>query len=599
MMKKFNKIKLLSLLLCAVMLFASCGTTDGEPVVDNNGTAAPAPEAPAIDAAGVVAGVTQNLGYIGKHNNSSLSVNSILYDETAHESLYGSYGDFAVILKRTIANNYETGMPEYVTDTYTVKNVNNGISVWSSTPISYFYMTVPQTTYEFNMYCGTVLEITKSEAIVSVDPSGSSYIDGYNVTYTYKDVKGVLADALSRTRAVVNGYGSNGDFLFTVNSTSYLIREGEIIFSFVEGTERELPEAYHEYKNYKYVVNNVNSELYVQILDARYVCISEFHLPATVVNRLGASGAVDNSVYILGNGNLLIQGIYNVSDKDGDFDYYYNGDKFFTYNAIFNIETGEVTEIEPGFIIKGFYSAETENAPCLLTSELNVAEIAVFDKQTISEKTSLVVLDNKAAIVATLPTALPTQDTDVESIRFIDESRFIFTTTVKNESFVYHVDTTSKAITLVADDAVYMDGYFYTDRAIYSNSLEALYRFTDKDEIIEEVGNGLVIRCGREYKMFSLGAFGLANFATIAKVNENDSIYAIYDDLVVVSEGDLGTALYSVYNSKGEVLLSSDRAPVISYYGEGSYGIVTIDEITDDINGITKTYKKAYVLMCK
>ena len=604
MMKKFKMIKLLSLLLCAVMLLASCSDGSENPSTDENGGAASLPpEAEKVDVSTVISGVDSYLGYIGNHNNSSLNVNSSLYDETAHETLYRSLGDFAVIRKRIISENFETGLPEYVSDTYSLKSFLDGKTLWTSNAVSYFYGTEPLVKYDFTLLGGAVLEIHISEAIISISPEGTSFIDGYKETYTYKDVKGIFEDTLTFNRGYIDSFGNDGDLLFILNSKSYLIRDGEIIYQFVAGTEREIPSAYHEFKGYKYVINNMNSELYVQILDANYVCISEFQLPAKVVSKIDASSdeaVIDNSVYILGNGNLLIQGLYSVADGE-EFDYFYEDDtgrwKCFTYTALFNIETGEVTEINPGYIIKDFYSFESEDAPCLLSNEHNVAEIAVFDKLNLTESKSLVVLDNKGTVVATLPTALPNQDTDIESIRFIDDSRFIFTTTVNDSGFVYHVDIKAQKMTLVDNDAVYMDGYFYTDRAIYSNSLEALHRFTDKEEIIAKIGNGLVIRSGNEYKIFSVGAFGIANFVTVADVNKGEVIRSTEEDCVVVSKE--GATLFQVYNAKGEVILSSDSVPEISELGDGTYVAVITDEIMDEINLIAKTYKKAYVLMCK
>jgi hypothetical protein len=157
-------------------------------------------------------------------------------------------------------------------------------------------------------------------------------------------------------------------------------------------------------------------------------------------------------------------------------------------------------------------------------------------------------------------------------------------------------------MTLIANDASYMDGYFYTDRVIYSNSLELLHRLSDREEIVEEVGNGLIIRDGDEYKIFYVGAFGRALFVKIANSRNGDQIVAYGTDYVVVESAptvDRPTTVFNVYNSRGEMVFTSDYEPEITGLGDGVYLAVATDEVVDAILGTTKTYRKALVLSCK
>ena len=429
-------------------------------------------------------------------------------------------------------------------------------------------------------------------------------MSGYKTSYEYYDVNGVeLAGVSENRRAAIDVFGTLGDFLLTVNGRSYVIRDYAVIYDFVEGTERVLPESYHESRGYKYIVNRIEDEIFIQILDLNYICISEYQLPARLIAGLSmtAKEIVDKFVYILGNGNLLVQGAYAV-DAGEDFDYYVGVQRYQIYTAIFDVLSGEVTEIKAGYIIKDFYSCEYENAVCALTAENNLATIATFDKATLSEEKSLVVLDNQANIIATIPEMLPTQITDVDSIRFIDDTKFTFTTNVNGSPFVYLIDCKTQQMTLISNDAVYMDGYFYTDRAIYSNSLEALHRLSDREQIIGEVGNGLVIRDRNEYKIFTVGAFGRAIFTKVADATKGEGVEFFGEDYVVVRATALdatASVIYYVYNAKGEAVLTSDELPEIDVFGDGIYRVIIADSVTDALTGITKTYKKAFVLSCK
>ena len=602
MMKKLKISTLLSLLLCALMLLMSCGT---EEVVDDG--ADQEPEAPPsvdkMEVSEMVSGVSGLLGYIGKDNNEALSGTASLYDEASSETLYADFGRFAVVKSSSVTVDLN-GNPDMVTDMYKVKSVITGKTLYSYIIPTYSYGTTPRVELGFKLYADVVIEVAITESIISVAPDGTAYVSGYKTSYEYYDNNGVkLAGVTENKRAVIEEFGILGDHVLKVNGRAYVIRDYDIIYDFVEGTERVLPTVYHESRGYKYVVTSIEDEVFVQILDLNYICVSEYQIPARAIAGLNmtATEIADNLVYVLGNGNLLIHCTYKV-DEGEEFDYYVGKERYGVYTAIFDVMSGAVTELDAGYVIKDFYSCESDNAVCALTSEHNLATIATFDKETLSEVKSLVVLDNQAKVIATIPEMLPTQTTDIDSIKFIDETKFIFTTNVKGKPFVYLIDCKTQQMTLIANDAVYMDGYFYTDRAIYSNSLEALHRLSDREEIIGEVGNGLVIRDRNEYKIFSLGAFGRAIFTKVADMTKGEGIEFFGEDYVVIRAVALDAAastVYYVYNAKGEVVLTSDVLPEIVEFGDGIYCATIVDNVTDALTGITKTYKKAFVLSCK
>ena len=601
MMKKMKISVLLSLLLCALALLISCGSDE---VVDDQGGNDLSDVPPAVDKMEVsemVSGVSGFLGYIGKDNNEALSNSTSLFDEANSESLYADLGRFVVVKSSSVTVDM-LGNPDTVTDMYKVKSVVSGKTLYSYIVPTYSFGATPRVELGFELYGGVVAEVAITESIISIAPDDSAYVSGYKTTYEYYDTNGVkLAGVPEDRRATITDFGYLGDFLLTVNGRAYVIRGDEIIYDFVEGVERVLPVIYHESRGYKYIVNSIEDEVFVQILDLNYICVSEYQIPARVIAGLNmtATEIADNFVYVLGNGNLLIHCTYKV-DEGEEFDYYVGKERYGVYTAIFDVMSGAVTELDAGYVIKDFYSCESENAVCALTAEHNLATIATFDKETLSEVKSLVVLDNQAKVIATIPEMLPTQTTDIDSIKFIDETKFIFTTNVKGKPFVYLIDCKTQQMTLISNDAVYMDGYFYTDRAIYSNSLEALHRLSDREEIIGEVGNGLVIRDRNEYKIFTVGAFGRAIFTKVADAAKGEGVEFFGEDYVVVRATALdASTVYYVYNARGEAILTSDDLPEINEFGKGIYCAVISDNVTDALTGITKTYKKAYVLSCK
>ena len=123
-----------------------------------------------------------------------------------------------------------------------------------------------------------------------------------------------------------------------------------------------------------------------------------------------------------------------------------------------------------------------------------------------------------------------------------------------------------------------------------------------EEEIVEEIGNGLVIRDGDEYKIFSVGAFGRVTFTKIANSKSGDQINSYGTDYVVVESAPTAertTVVFNVYNSRGELVFTSDYLPEITSLGDGVYLAIATDEVVDVILGTTKTYRKAFVLGCK
>ncbi len=578
MMKKINFIVFLSALLCAMMLFSSCGEEEpvqGEnpPVQDDpaNVEANLPPQSITDNISDAVTDIDKYLSYGGDKNSAEIKNAFELFDSKNGETLYSSYKYVAVIKEERRNTDIDPATPDIISVRYKAVNLVNGKAIYSSNLISYLDNgSRPMTTYSFNVISNIILEVETRESFGDSAPQ--------RVTFDYYTLDGVKLLSVDEKHHSVSqiDYEDAGYKSVTIDTVTYIIRDDAIVYKFDAGAERPLPAVFHEYGDYKYVIKNEEGEVFVQILDLNYICLSQFQLPAKIHRNISFTPVTttDNAIFVLGNGNLLIRGVYEVSDGE-DYDFVYLTKKYASYAALYDVTSGNAHEINLDFFVSDLYSVQYEKydqAVCSVSAENNIATIFKYDatRETLTE--SAVVLDNELNIVCELPTILATQSTNAKDIIYVDQTRFIFTTNVSDKSFVYLVDSVANTVTLISNEAVFMDQYFYTDKAIYDYSLKELYRMGAGETVYAEIGNGLLIsESNNDYKIFCMSEFSGSGVKEITSTNGLRFVSYGEDYVVFKNEMSIPDSRYYIYNSKGECVLTTESAPMISEITDGIY----------------------------
>ena len=576
-MKKFNFIVFLSALLCAMMLFTACG--EEEPV--NEDVKAPQIDAPAdvidelpsgaetddIDSA--ITDINNYLAYDQDKQNEAPIKNAYqLFDEKNSESLYSADKYIAVIREERKTPNVAG---DVINIRYKAVNLITGKTFCEFGPITYIeHVSLPTLSYSFDVVSDIILEVRETKIMDQLDPIVTyQYIglDGKNIfNSAMPDKPGYVVPEKYHQR--IEPRDVNGYTYVTIDIKTFVIYDDEIVYSFDAGAERELPRVQHEYGSYKYVVEEVEDEYFIQVLDENYICLSQFQIPAKILG----DGRANTRTYVLGNGNILVCGAYAVSDKE-EYDYIYNLRKYASYTALYDVATGTAQEIELDFIITDLYSAEDKNAPCSISADYNAATILTYDrvKETLTE--SAVILNNQLEIACDLPTILATQIDEVKDIVFVDMMKFTFTTEINNHEFKYLVDSVAGTASLISNDAQFMDRYFYTDKAIYDFSLNELYRMSADETVLATIGNALLIKGEGYYKIFSAKE---VSGADVKEISESSELYFVSygDDYVVfTNKQEIPDRRYYIYNSAGECVLVTESAPTITEITDGCYRV--------------------------
>lgn len=611
-MKHSKFIVFLSALLCVATLFASCGEEPETPDTDNNGEGG-AVQNETLDQAALldfIDKVNKYVGYEGKENGSAANEFYSLADGKIAETLLDyDFKYVGVVLTRKVSlveNSYDIDL---VFDGYKAINLLTGKPIYTSALADdqkgYKPGATPDVTYGFEVYGDAILEVAVNRA----EANGTDKT--YKTIYQYYTLDGIQIAAIDPTkddRAYVSDYDDEtGDMTLVIKSRSYIIRDGEVIYEFDVGAERPLPLIEYEYATYKYVYKKDRDAQYIQVLNSDFVCIFEYKLPFELYDYgFATSELLKTKLFLLGNGSLFIKGMYMVEDDDTDYDYENYMAKYKTYNAIVTLDTvngtASATELDLPFIVEEIFTTQTPDLDFkLLSPDYNFATVSEFDKENFLVKTYTVALNNDMAKLEVIPEVILTQNKNASNIRFVKENVFVFDTTVKNYPFTYIVNSATHTMTLISNDSVYMDDYFYTEDAVYDYSLNNLYTFTGGERVVCEIGNGLVITDGENYRIFSLNPYVGAHTTEIVSSTLGESYVGSYGDFVVVHGFDSysETMLYRVYNCMGEIIADSDTLPSVKQIAEDIYLVSYTVTVKDSISGITESYKKTIAVSSK
>lgn len=581
------------------MLFVSCGSEDNGNGGDSGDPA---------EARGFADIVSEYLEYSGSKKNDPLDLGFSFSDTKDSQTLISEFGtdsdglsDYVAVIKTTRIETFEADgiTPRTLKDEYALRNAVTGSTIFNDSTSTYTYGSTPGKAFSFKTLANVIVEVGVTELVYVGDVySHTAY------TYKYFTLDGnniATVDGTNNKVTVETSYPS-GDKVVTVSGTAYVIRDDEIIYEFVAGTERDLPIVYASYGNLKYVIRNQYDNFFVQVLNKDYVCIFEYQLPNNLYTDMTAADYLVPKIIVLGNGNILVTGTYDAEEGSDDYDYAVYENKYCFYNALVDVKELEATELELEFRIDELYSANTEDNVCEIDKEYNAATIREFDKATNTEKFSYAILDNSLAIVETIPSEVYNQITGMEEIIFVDTDKFIFFTKVQYKIFTYLVDATTGERDLIATDASYMDGYFYTNDAIYDFDLNRLYKMDVDEYVYSAIGNSVIITNGTEYKIFTTGTdFKAQKVVDIANADNGTRVIGANGDYAIVEEiYDENKTRYIVCNSNGETLFVADYMPTFYAIADGVWCVVYNYNytVTDTSGTNTIVHKKVVVLNC-
>lgn len=356
------------------------------------------------------------------------------------------------------------------------------------------------------------LIVFKSVSIINSNsyPEYESRYDYYLVE-NGSDVHSIITgtkDNLEDYRSYVNGV-----MTFSVGKTTYWVnRKGEVVREFLSSVTEAYgsPDSFYaEYKDYLYdwTLPNFNGGspsalgYRIHVFNKDGVCCVQYVLPATVVMA---------EAFVLNDGNVFVQEYELALDgKEHNFVLDMGGIKVNANvkSKIINYQTGEVTELNLGFVVMGLESYyNTENStdsyfPLVLAKGYqNQAVVADFDSTGYSAKRRYVVLDNLMNIQYEIQNDAIATSSDFEIIGWVGEDHYLVGMETSEGAKGILFDLEGKAVLEVNEASFvgYTDEYVVTADAIYNVKGKSVYNFSDliagdKDAGIEIIDNKIYV----------------------------------------------------------------------------------------------------------
>ena len=249
-------------------------------------------------------------------------------------------------------------------------------------------------------------------------------------------------------------------------------------------------------------------------------------------------------MWVLGDGNVLIQKTQALPDDAEKYDFFEDDVKWNLITEIFKVKSGTVKTVDVDFIIDNFETVKDPKAYGFKEKfDLNLANICYIVDRYIDDSTdTYAFLDNKLNVKATIDDVVK----GAEWFELVADDTFL----IEDEFGICHiVNKNGKVIKSVSNLDGSNEKYLWTKNAIYNYDFEKVYDLkANKCEVDYSLSSALILKKytpdGIEYARFNDG--------TVTQIKAASSIATVgcILGLYYVENG----GLYSYYNAAGNLV---------------------------------------------
>lgn len=625
-MKSINFIKLLSVLLCIVMLLAACGPKEKETETTANTEKENASETETVSESTTEAEteeptmapvdpVIENFFKI-EYEDGLTDIDPETLARIDGEVFSSSTDNNVIVIKTADVNTKNV-----ITDTYTVYNVELGKKVaefsieyvngdydavnWSdfvvkedvslrvdpqtgaiSTVTSVAdYPDVAMRVYVAEINTLTYFVVEKAEfkkiedAVREENENGCYY--SVALSYEYYDVAGALIKSAAKPCTVtpVNGYSNAYNF----GSTFAVLDESDKLICISDIDIQTAVGAYDiESANYGYVSGSYTGALGHEV---EYLDVFDKETGALKLRYYFDAAATGTTWNVLANGNVVIQNITWIEDtSSADYDVLTaDGNAIVIDTEILNVKTGETEETELGYYIeymidgKSFgeeYKLEDKGIK-VTDNAVNVAIASDIVKNGTINDTKIVVFDNRMNVLFELDRIIPEHKIDTYTALGIQslvtgDYLLILDDLVANRAIVT-ADGTVRAY--LSADMKIMDKYVVDHIGIYDFDLNLLYSFAENEcTYVNTIGGSKSIIVSKSTKWTEYDDMGnpveSSYFEYYVVAAATDRTQGFTMTQLDFTDKDNDTALftdeYSVFENRTELGLTNNRFVTIN-----------------------------------
>ena len=630
MKKRSQWIYILSVLLCLTMLFASCNkdpddtdtNTDTDTVITTEETTEevteltetePAiPEDEKVDYASKIAGWIKyfkkaedktelksslerlfNVNYDDESRRVSTTSNYIIVTDTSRQEYYDINGYEQMIVRRS----------------YTVYNMNTGEEI-SFADDRYDTGVAPNADKYY-----IISELNGDSGILTVKcytldntpvqmPDGTSAPPAERVhvpTYSYYDANlDVIASDLEEAVNIDNCYMHSGYFTVEMDGKYHIYEDGVKFYEYEVTRGVIIPDVSFSLGENKYICTINGSQLEsVLVMNSDYRAVIEYHV---------SSVYDDVEWYVLGNGNILIQGLTDMDDDRAEYDIELGqrGTKINVDHVLIDVKSATVTEIELGYVIDRMVNNLSYNESFELKEEFATFQYAEIyktgDKGTYiwseTNKIISVVLDDDLTIKQELESVVKDQS---YFKGFNEDGKLLFDA----NSDVYYADPENNTVGLYVDTAASeytkVNGGFIYKGKLYNNDCQEIYDLVDVDRYYK-VKNGVVYVYTKKAPTQSADSYeqdqisSSVSFAECAIVDgkavlignwqydPNNDIFSKMESFTFIYRGSDSADGYlcvEIYNASGELVKTCSSVRSLRATDDCRVLVLTVDADTE------------------
>ena len=324
---------------------------------------------------------------------------------------------------------------------------------------------------------------------VSSTEDVSGTVDVYNYYYylIQNDEKAILLDQYNDTSRseAFSVKKVNNVYVVEANDSVYWInRNFEVMREFPAVVSDTYTDAYFdiaaEYNNYLYTWETKITEpgAAIIIYDASGACCVKYTYTPGVAGTASGDSIIDPAVYVLNNGNVLVQECVTVEEGEAyDFEYgLVDPQKLNIVTKIINHKTGEVTEIDYNYLItklESAYSRMEDDSNCfpfkLKDGYDNQAIVIPVLDGKLSNLREYIVTSNTLQTKYILPNAYLALIGEYDYIENISEKGYFAEAIIDGTEVYAQFDWAGNVVFKAPVNFVDIAGdFYYTDSAVYS-----------------------------------------------------------------------------------------------------------------------------------
>lgn len=497
----------------------------------------------------------------------------ITADQPSDNVQVNTNGKF-IMVTTTTENSVNSTNESYNTRSirYEIYNSTTGEEIFNATVPAYRVGTEdPAYKYSFE-FLNAMFEVRKQ--IYGKNPEENAYPEYvYTSYYSYYDQNGEILAANLDSRSYSSSQTETGDLAITVGEKCYVIRDGEIFYTFDKGQERPLPTVDFEYLDYKYQLKN---DTY-RVFDSDCDLIAKYSIPY---------GSDDCMHTVLSNGNIFVQLIYNLDESAKDYDFSKAKNKYDVTHIIFDVTTGKATALELDFVVANIVTNAVDDGSNITVKNNNqFAEVYKIVNDKLSSDCSFLILDNNMKEVKELQSFLKNQTVGTG---FATSGKLLVTAKAAGygEDTMHVVDLEAKEINDFTKDCMliengivvyddygydYSNGYYCYGGTLYSYDFEEIYDLADADRYTVYENSILVIESSTDshgsttyyYSVIATdGTSYSENRIASAQYTGNVSISYDYNFSCYIVRNS-ADGMVGIYNCNGVNIASGSSADII------------------------------------